>query len=272
MSIGEFSSVTHLSIKTLRRYHEAGLLPPDVVDRWTGYRYYGPEQIATAQTIRRLRELDMPVAEIRDFVADPDDGRRRDLLAEHLARVERQLARTQAAVSTLRRLVDPAGGHLEVEHTVRPEQPAVAVCSTVASPDVLGWYAEAMAELDAAMAARSSSPAGPPGGLYANALFNDGGGELIAYVPVEEPFTDGRVVPLVVPRADVAVTTHVGSHADIDVTYGQLGRWVVEHDLAIAGPVHERYLTGPRDTPDELAWLTEIGWPVAAGAENEAPA
>ena len=31
---------------------------------------------------------------------------------------------------------------------------------------------------------------------------------------------------------------------------------------AVAGPVRERYLRGPRDTGDPAAWRTEIGWPV----------
>ena len=60
----------------------------------------------------------------------------------------------------------------------------------------------------------------------------------------------------------VAVTTHVGEHDGIEVTYGRLGTWVVENAMAVAGPVRERYLVGPRDDPDSAAWRTEIGWPV----------
>jgi DNA-binding transcriptional MerR regulator len=48
LTIGEFSRITHLSIKTLRRYHEAGLLEPAHVDRQTGYRYYSVDQVPTA--------------------------------------------------------------------------------------------------------------------------------------------------------------------------------------------------------------------------------
>jgi DNA-binding transcriptional MerR regulator len=48
ITIGEFSRITHLSIKTLRRYHEAGLLEPAHVDRQTGYRYYSVDQVPTA--------------------------------------------------------------------------------------------------------------------------------------------------------------------------------------------------------------------------------
>lgn len=61
LSIGEFATVTHLSVKTLRHYHEAGLLTPERVDPHSGYRYYSADQIPTAQVIRRFRDLDMPV-------------------------------------------------------------------------------------------------------------------------------------------------------------------------------------------------------------------
>ncbi|MEU5907181.1 GyrI-like domain-containing protein [Micromonospora sp. NPDC047467] len=53
-----------------------------------------------------------------------------------------------------------------------------------------------------------------------------------------------------------------GPHDDIDVTYGRLGAWVISHALGVAGPVHETYLVGPRDTGDPARWRTELGWPV----------
>ena len=65
LAIGEFSRLTHLSIRTLRRYHEAGLLEPARVDDATGYRSYTPDQIPTAQVIHRLRELDVPLPEVQ---------------------------------------------------------------------------------------------------------------------------------------------------------------------------------------------------------------
>ena len=61
MGIGEFAGVTHLSIRTLRRYHDAGLLEPARVDPATGYRSYSPEQVPTAQVIHQLRALDLPI-------------------------------------------------------------------------------------------------------------------------------------------------------------------------------------------------------------------
>jgi hypothetical protein len=57
LGIGDFSRMTFLSVKTLRHYHEIGLLPPAEVDRESGYRRYALAQVPTAQVIRRLREL-----------------------------------------------------------------------------------------------------------------------------------------------------------------------------------------------------------------------
>ena len=57
-SIGQFSLMTRLSVRTLRKYHENGLLIPDYTDEETGYRYYGEQSIERAQVITGLRSLD----------------------------------------------------------------------------------------------------------------------------------------------------------------------------------------------------------------------
>src|SRR4051794_17520416 len=107
LSIGEFAQLSHLSVRTLRRYHEAGLLEPASVDPASGYRYYAAEQIPTAQVIHRLRELDMPLVEVSRILATEDPETRADLIAGHLKRLETELDRTRAAVASLRQLLRP---------------------------------------------------------------------------------------------------------------------------------------------------------------------
>src|SRR2546429_8519871 len=115
LSIGEFSQVTHLSVKTLRHYHDAGLLEPAQVDPYSGYRYYATTQVPTAQVIRRFRELGMPVREVREVLSATDPQARSALIAGHLERLERQLGQTQAAVTSLRRLLQPASPPIQAE-------------------------------------------------------------------------------------------------------------------------------------------------------------
>ena len=127
LAIGEFSRLTHLSVRTLRRYHEGALLEPAVVDESTGYRYYAVEQIPTAQVINRLRELDVPLGDVQRILGTSDPGVRASLVADHLQRLEAELVRTRVAVASLRRLLRPDAAPLEVELRAEPARTVAAV-------------------------------------------------------------------------------------------------------------------------------------------------
>jgi DNA-binding transcriptional MerR regulator len=260
LSIGEFATVTHLTVRTLRRYHEAGLLVPATVDPFTGYRYYDADQIPTAQVIHQLRQLDVPLAEVESILATDDPHQRAEVIAGHLRRLETELNRTQAAVVSLRRLLRPDPSDVHVELQSVPARTVAAISDQVRLDDSLNWYDSAMAELDAAYPRPDRM--GPPGGHYANELFTDGAGSMTVFRPVRDPRPSGRIEVIELPAAELAVAVHSGPHDDLAVTYGRLGSWVVTHALAVDGPVQEIYQVGPRDSDDPADWRTEIGWPV----------
>ncbi len=260
LTIGEFATLTRLSVRTLRRYHAAKLLEPDTVDPSTGYRYYAPEQIPTAQVIHQLRQLDVPLAEVESILAADDPQHRAEVIAGHLRRLEDELDRTRAAVASLRRLLRPDPAEIDVELRSMPMRTVAAIKGHVQLDNSLEWYDSAMAELDAAFPPAERT--GPPGGQYSNELFTHGAGAFAVFRPVRVPRPEGRIEVTKLPAVELAVTVHSGPHDDIDVTYGRLGAWVVAHALTVDGPIHETYVVGPRDTLDPPSWRTEIGWPV----------
>lgn len=262
LTIGEFSRITHLSIKTLRRYHEAGILEPAHVDGYSGYRYYSLDQVPVAQVIHRFRELGMPVREVGELVAVSDPDARAALIARHLDRLESQLEQTRAAVVTLRRLLRPEPAPFQVSRRRTEPETVAAVRAVVNLSDALQFYDSAMGELEAVLSAANAIRTGPPGGLYDHELFTDERGAAVVYIPVADPPAHGRVERSVIPAADLATMVHAGAHDDIDVTYAALGSYVSQHALEVAGPVRETYCVGPRDTGDTAAWRTEIGWPI----------
>ena len=69
LSIGAFASLTRLSLKALRLYDQLNLLQPRWVDPQTSYCYYGEDQLIRARMIRNMREMDMPLATIRQVLA-----------------------------------------------------------------------------------------------------------------------------------------------------------------------------------------------------------
>ncbi len=82
VSIGEFARRSRLSLKALRLYDEIGVLVPSRVDQVSGYRYYDTAQLDEARLVVMLRQLQLPLAEIRELLAcDRADAAAR--IAEH---------------------------------------------------------------------------------------------------------------------------------------------------------------------------------------------
>ncbi|OAH11244.1 MerR family transcriptional regulator [Streptomyces jeddahensis] len=120
MRIGEIAAVVGVTTRTIRHYHQLGLLP-EPERRANGYRDYGLRHAVVLARIRRLTELGLGLAEVRDVLAD-DAGRD---LAEVLAELDDDLARQEAAIkdrrARLRALLSEAErGRLPAEGPVSP--------------------------------------------------------------------------------------------------------------------------------------------------------
>jgi DNA-binding transcriptional MerR regulator/effector-binding domain-containing protein len=269
LTVGEFSRMTHLSVKTLRHYHQVGLLEPAEVNQQTGYRYYTPDQIPQAQVIRRLRDLEMPVAEVKSVLAADDQSARNSVIAAHLDRLESELDKIHAAVDSLRSILETPEAAVAIEYRTMGPVTAVGVGEIVDRDDLVAWWQGALGELRGMVRAQGIEVTGPSGGLFESEIFQHGRGRATVFVPTEgmtRPI--GRVTPLVIPEAELAVLTHRGSHDDMDISYGQLGSYVTTHEISVDGPVREYYLVDATDAADPDQWVTEICWPVFRSDDN----
>ena len=102
--IGRFARLTGLSVGALRHYDELDLLRPAWVDPETGYRSYGRDQMETARTIVRLRDLEVPLETIRAYLGTDDPGERRRLLHVHRGRIEARTFRLQGVLHVVGQL------------------------------------------------------------------------------------------------------------------------------------------------------------------------
>jgi len=263
VAIGDFSRMTHLSVAALRHYHEVGLLNPAEVDPGSGYRFYAPEQVQVAQVIRRLRDLGMPLDEIREVLHAPDAATRSQIIVVHMQRMESQLASTQSVVASLRCLLERGPASIAVGHRLVRGTRAVAICGQVPFLGLDTWLSAAQREIDAVLAAAAVPPAGPRAALYSAEFFQLEAGDVTAYVPVSDHVrTFGRPQMLQIPGGELAVAVHYGSHGDLDQTYGALGMYVAGHEIGVDGPIREHYLVTELDTDDESGYVTEVCWPV----------
>src|SRR4051812_31210312 len=97
-TIGEFSRITGLTVKSLRFYHEQGVLVPSYVDPQTGYRYYDPSQIATARAVAYLRSLDLPIADVREVLRCESDEALFDTMQRHAGVLRERVKRYNIAL------------------------------------------------------------------------------------------------------------------------------------------------------------------------------
>jgi DNA-binding transcriptional MerR regulator/effector-binding domain-containing protein len=264
LQIGAFSRLTHLSIKTLRYYHEIGLLEPAGVDPTSGYRYYSTEQAQTAQLVRRFRDLEMPVADVKAVLAAPDQDSRDRILAGHLDRLRLQLSQTEASVDSLRRMLDGSIGQVLIAERELPRAITLSVAADVSRAELGAWWRDALQHLHAIATDVGAEPTGPAGGVYEDGLFTDDQGWARAYLPVQNTARiSGLECRYELPAGRYAVASYDGPHSDADRVYAALGTYAAESGRDAPGPVREHYLTGLLDTPDQSEWHTEICWPLA---------
>jgi DNA-binding transcriptional MerR regulator len=213
LTIGDFSRATLLTIKTLRHYDDTGVLEAAEVDPRTGYRRYLISQIPQAQMIKRLRELQMPLNEIRQLLASPDGSTRNAIIAAHLRRLENDLEQTRSAVSELRSLLGPPAGPVTISHRHIAPMLGPAIGERVDAKHAVSWLAGALAELHSTLAAQSRRAVAPAGGVFSDEIFAKGRGAATIYILCDGPIESiGRVRPYHAPEAELATIVHAGSH------------------------------------------------------------
>jgi DNA-binding transcriptional MerR regulator len=265
--IGDFSRMTHLSVKALRFYHDQGLLEPTRIDPATGYRFYDPRQVPVAQVIRRFRDLDMPLDQVKAILKAPDLETRTKEIIAHLTAMEQKLAEMQMSVASLRALLEGPPVRPAVEFRSIPATPALAVRGTVSAEEAWAWGADVFDELYGRLDRAGLTPAGPGGALFPAGFFELERAELTAFVPVNgagqasEVPGGGRVESLTIPGMEAAVMLHSGPAGDTDQTYGALGTVVAERAIGVEGPIREYYLVSLSES-DPARHRIEICWPV----------
>ncbi len=96
-TVKEVSELTGISVRTLHYYDEIGLFKPTEVKE-TGYRFYDDKAIDELGQILVFRELDLPLADIKLIMDNPDLDRnsvlakQREMLCLKQQRIERIIA------------------------------------------------------------------------------------------------------------------------------------------------------------------------------------
>ena len=96
LTIGQFAAMHGINKKTLMWYDEIGLFQPAAVNPANGYRCYSYHQSPVLETILLLRELDVSVSEIQDFMGERSAAGFKRLLEEKTKELDHSIVHLQA--------------------------------------------------------------------------------------------------------------------------------------------------------------------------------
>ena len=101
--IGDFSSMSKTTIKTLRYYEKEGLLKPIYVDKNTGYRYYETSQLLDLSKIISLRQIGLSIKNIKSIIEGYD---MKEILNKRKEEIENNLILSSIQLSKINYLLE----------------------------------------------------------------------------------------------------------------------------------------------------------------------
>jgi DNA-binding transcriptional MerR regulator len=121
LTVGQLARRSGLTAKALRHYDRVGLLEPALIDSVNGYRRYRLEQLAHASLVRLLRELDVPLDEIRALGLEPSQAEVAMTLRGHRLRLEAELVGVQRRLHVLDHVIEQGWNSVATtEHDAGP--------------------------------------------------------------------------------------------------------------------------------------------------------
>jgi DNA-binding transcriptional MerR regulator len=260
-SIGEFSRITTLSVKTLRLYHEKGILEPARVDPDSGYRYYDDECVHRARGIRMLREFDFSIAEIRDLLEQCDDER--DLLGQleaKLQEVERTIKRYRGISRSIATLIEQTREtDMDQPQEFEIEEKELETM-LIAGHRMTGRYGEVGKGLGLVCRKMGRQICGKPMTLYHDAEYKEEDADFEPCVPVRKGKDAEGISVRELPGGRCVSLIHKGPYEGIGASYRLVFGYINEKGYTARVPSREVYLKGPgmifKGNPKN--YLTEI--------------
>jgi DNA-binding transcriptional MerR regulator/effector-binding domain-containing protein len=262
-SIGEFSRITGLTVKTLRFYANEGLLAPAFVDPETGYRYYDDRRIETARVIVALRQLDFSVREIAEVLTEHDDeSDMLCLLERQRDRIETRLRQDREKAAALRQIINH---ELEARHAMQTASFEVEEKTLepmhIAGIRMCGRYEEcgrAFAQLGRALGRHIC---GKPMLLHFDTDYKEEDADFEACMPVRPGAKPTEGISIRdLPGGRCVSLLHMGPYQELSRSYAKVLQYVKSHGYELEDPCREVYIKGPgmifRGNPQK--YLTEI--------------
>lgn len=264
LSIGTFANMTRLSIKALRLYDQLGLLHPHHVDPQSGYRFYEQSQLARARMIRTLRDMDMPLATIRQTLAALtfSSAEAETLVLGYLAMRERQMVQIKQQVSHFIHRIQQEKNPMSLDVIVKKiaTQQVLSMTCHIKVHQLDDTIRDSVAMMADMLKEQNLEATEAPFGIFHGAINEEEDGPIEICLPANGTVKGSDSVQVKqLLGGDAACVMMVGEQTDFPAilgAYDAAADWINKNGYVMAEPPREIWHSAPDDNPKmEIVWL-----------------
>lgn len=276
-TIGEFSKIGSVSVKTLRYYDEIGLLHPASVDEKNHYRYYSDEQIDRLLYITELKVLDLRLEQIKAVMESSDASLLEHFLTERAKqigdrirediwlrqRIEKKIREIQSGGIKMNQNENLVVEAKEFTSTVVMSRKATISIEQIGT--VIGAVYEDIFK-------NGLKPNGPVMTFYLDEEFRHENANVEVCIPVTEgskemPKAGGRDLEKIdgiktLTPGLCATCLYEGVYSGLGKAYAAVLRWIEENGYHITNAPFDCYMNSPRDVENPEELITQVWFPI----------
>lgn len=265
--IGEFSSLSSISIYMLRNYDKIGLLSPDYTDPFSGYRYYSEKQILTANRIQALKAMGFGLKEIGEILEEEENYTQfQQKLTDKIEEKEQEIEKLQREIMQMRNAL--SGARKEEEYLYDIAVKTIPQKNIICLRDKIRNFPEE-GKLWAALNKICQEgrvevvPQGMVAAIQHEINYDDDYIDVEVLLEVEKKGTDiGPARYRTLESCQVAAIAFEGQYTKFERMNFAMAKWVNKNHYEICGNPMNIYHISPKNEEDESKFITEICFPV----------
>ncbi len=261
LTIGQFSKICMVTIKTLRHYDKIGLIHPSSVNTENGYRFYSEEQIPKMLLIKKLKYYGFSLTDINDILSDESIlltnlKKQKNVLRNSIDDTNMIIHDIEQHIQALERTGDIMSyqNNYNIKLTETDNIPVISTRQNMSIDDFGKYYGM----LYKRVADENIILTGKCMAFYHDKEFNPDNSDIELALSVQ----DIKQADKTIPGTLCASTTHFGSYSKLSEAYGAITRWISENNCEITAPPYEIYVTSHFDKIPVEQWETQIFFPV----------
>lgn len=260
-TIGEFSRITALSIKSLRLYHDRELLTPARIEEFSGYRYYDDRNVEVARAIKILKDFDFSLAEIKEILDEcGDDVDMLGFLETKLSNIQDKIHHYEAVSRSIQLIIKTERESKMSEQNGFTVEEKNVDTLLIAGHRMKGIYSDIGKGFGIVGKKAGRHINGKALGLYYDHDYKEEDADFEACFPVRKGTSDSEVSVRELKGGACVSLLHKGPYDTIGESYKKIFAWINEKGYKTLVPTREVYIKGPgmifRGNPDN--YLTEI--------------